>query len=140
MGLEEKEVDVLNKKDLQYSWFSGTGAGGQHRNKHMNCLRLKHVPSGIQVVGQNNRDRISNEREALEKLTERVRSFYHPVVQKERFRAKENIRSYREPDNIVVDHASGEVFSYKKIVLDANPNELEKVITARRSAITERGS
>jgi protein subunit release factor A len=127
---------VLNKKDLEYSWFSGTGAGGQHRNKHMNCLRLKHVPSGIQTTGQNHRDRISNEREAMEKLIARVRSFYHPEVQKERFRAKEQVRSYREPDNIVKDHASGEVFSYKEIVLDADPEELEKAMAARRNALS----
>jgi protein subunit release factor A len=127
---------TLNRKDLEYAWFSGTGAGGQHRNKHMNCLRLKHVPSNIQVTAQNHRDRISNEREAIEKLTARVRSFYHPEVQKERFRAKEQVRSYREPDNIVKDHASGEVFSYKEIVLDADPEELEKAMAARRNALS----
>ena len=126
---------VLNKKDLEYAWFSGTGAGGQHRNKHMNCLRLKHVPSNIQVTAKNHRDRISNEREAIEKLTARVRSFYHPEVQKERYRAKEQVRSYREPDNIVKDHASGEIFSYKEIVLDADPDEFEKAIAARRNAM-----
>lgn len=129
---------VLNKKDLEYAWFSGTGAGGQHRNKHMNCLRLKHVPSNIQVTSQNNRDRISNERDALEKLTARVKSFYHPEVQKERFRAKETIRSYREPDNIVKDHASEEVFSYKKIILDADVDTIDKMITARHKVVSEK--
>lgn len=127
---------TLNPKDLEYAWFSGTGAGGQHRNKHMNCLRLKHIPSNIQVTAKNHRDRISNERDALEKLTARVKSFYHPEVQKERFRAKENIRSYREPDNIVKDHASGMVFSYKEIVLDADPDEFGKAIEARRNSVS----
>lgn len=129
---------ILEKKDLEYAWFSGTGAGGQHRNKHMNCLRLKHVPSNIQVTAQNHRDRLSNERDALEKLTARVKSFYHPEVQKERFRAKETIRSYREPDNIVKDHASGEVFSYKDIVLNADPNVVEEMVIARRNAVLEK--
>jgi protein subunit release factor A len=102
----------------------------------MNCLRLRHLPSGIRVTAQNCRDRISNEREAMEKLTARVRSFYHPEVVKERFKAKENIRSYREPDNIVKDHASGESFSYKEIVLDADPDEFGKAIAARRNSVS----
>lgn len=127
----------LNKKDLEYDWFSGTGAGGQHRNKHMNCLRLRHLPTGIRVTAQNSRDRISNERDAMEKLTARVKSFLHPEVVKERFKAKETIRSYREPDNMVKDHASGEIFSYKKVILDADPTELERVLVARRNSLIQ---
>jgi len=127
---------TLNKKDLHFDWFSGTGAGGQHRNKHMNCLRLKHIPTGIRVTAQNARDRVTNERDAMEKLTTRVKSFLHPEAVKERFKAKENIRSYREPDNIVKDHASGETFSYKEIVLDADPEEFGKAIEARRNSLS----
>jgi protein subunit release factor A len=129
---------TLNEKDLVYAWFSGTGAGGQHRNKHQNCLRLKHLPTNIQVTAQNHRDRPSNEREALEKLTARVKSFLHPEVQKERFRAKETIRSYRETDNLVKDHASGKTGSYKDIVLDADPDSLERMMEFRRNAIIEK--
>lgn len=128
----------LNKKDLEYNWFSGTGAGGQHRNKHMNCLRLRHLPTGIRVTAQNARDRVSNERDALDKLTARVKSFLHPEVVKERFKAKETIRSYREPDNMVKDHASEEVFSYKKVVLDADADTVDEMITARRNAVLEK--
>lgn len=128
----------LNKKDLEYNWFSGTGAGGQHRNKHMNCLRLRHLPTGIRVTAQNARDRVSNERDALDKLTARVKSFLHPEVVKERFKAKETIRSYREPDNMVKDHASEEIFSYKKIVLDADADTVDEMITARRNAVLEK--
>lgn len=128
----------LNRKDLHFDWFSGTGAGGQHRNKHMNCLRLKHIPTGIRVTAQNSRDRVSNERDAMEKLTARVKSFLHPEAVKERFKAKETIRSYREPDNMVKDLASDEVFSYKKIVLDADADTVGEMITARRNAVLEK--
>lgn len=123
---------VLSKKDLVYSWFNGTGCGGQNRNKTSNCLRLKHIPTGIQVTAQRQRDRIANEQDAIEKLTKRVKSFLHPEVQKERFRAKEVIRNYREPDNLVKDLASGETFSYKDIVLDADTSEVGKMIETRK--------
>ena len=125
----------LKDKDLRYDWFNGTGKGGQNRNKTANCLRLKHLPTGIQVTAQNNRDRPSNERDAMEKLTLRVKSFLHPEVQKERFKAKEEIRVYREPDNIVKDHASQTIGSYKDIVIKGDAKDFGEIIQARKSAI-----
>jgi protein subunit release factor B len=125
----------LEAKDLRYDWFSGTGAGGQHRNKHQNCLRLKHIPTGIQVMGQNHRDRPSNERDALEKLTLRVKSFLHPEVQKERFKAKTEIRVYKEHLDLVKGVA-GETASYKEVVIDADAKTIDRMIEARKTAMT----
>lgn len=34
------------------SFFAGSGAGGQHRNKHQNCARIVHRPSGLVRVAQ----------------------------------------------------------------------------------------
>jgi protein subunit release factor A len=36
----------VTKKDFNVDYFSGKGAGGQYRNKHQNCVRLKHIESG----------------------------------------------------------------------------------------------
>lgn len=55
----------ITKKDFDISYFSGTGAGGQHRNKHQNCVRMRHVESGVSSTGQSNRDRHANEKEAF---------------------------------------------------------------------------
>ena len=52
-------------KDYKIEYFSGTGAGGQYRNKHQNCVRIIHKDSGVIVTGQSHRNRKSNEREAL---------------------------------------------------------------------------
>jgi len=35
------------KKDFKIDWYSGSGAGGQHRNKHQNCCRIIHIESGF---------------------------------------------------------------------------------------------
>ena len=51
--------------DFRIEWFSGTGSGGQHRNKHQNCCRLVHKATGRLWTGQTSRDRLSNQREAL---------------------------------------------------------------------------
>ena len=55
--------------DLDIDWFSGTGCGGQYRNKHQNCCRIRHKDSGAIATGQSQRDRVSNLKEAMENLT-----------------------------------------------------------------------
>lgn len=123
---------VLTKKDFSYDWFSGTGAGGQYRNKHQNCLRLTHIESGIVVVAQTERDRPSNEKRAFEKMKVRLRAYYSPEVQEQRFKATEEIRVYHEPDNRVKDHASGHRQTFKEVVKDG---ELDEMIVARKMAL-----
>jgi len=59
---------TITKKDLEITWFSGSGAGGQYRNKHDNCCRIRHPETGVIATGQSQRDRISNQREALNNL------------------------------------------------------------------------
>lgn len=58
----------LTKKDFSYQWYSGKGAGGQHRNKHQNCFRIKHIDSGVIATGQSHKERESNKKEALKNL------------------------------------------------------------------------
>ena len=55
----------VTKKDFDIQYFSGTGAGGQHRNKHQNCVRMTHKESGATATGQSSRSRQANEREAF---------------------------------------------------------------------------
>lgn len=58
----------ITRKDLVVEYFSGTGAGGQYRNKHQNCVRIKHPESGTLVTGQSHRERLANMKEALNNL------------------------------------------------------------------------
>ena len=60
----------VTKKDLEISYFSGTGAGGQHRNKHQNCVRIKHPESGVIVTGQEERSKDQNLKNAFKRLCE----------------------------------------------------------------------
>lgn len=60
--------------DLEIEWFSGTGKGGQHRNKHQNSCRVRHVPSGI-VETRQGRKRAENLSGAKAAIAMRLRSF-----------------------------------------------------------------
>lgn len=71
MNKQKKELLFsVTKNDLEIDWFSGTGCGGQYRNKHQNCCRLRHKDSGAIATGQSQRDRVSNLKEAMNNLVE----------------------------------------------------------------------
>ena len=60
----------VTKDNLEISFFSGTGAGGQHRNKHQNCVRMKHPDSGVMVQCSEHRSKEQNLRIAFQRLSE----------------------------------------------------------------------
>jgi len=56
----------VTKKDLEITYFSGSGGGGQHRNRHKNCVRMYHPDSGVRTTGQSHKEKRSNEKKHLE--------------------------------------------------------------------------
>lgn len=115
---------------VNVEWFSGTGAGGQHRNKHQNCCKLTHVETGITANGTRNKSRVANKRDAMTVLKSRVYAHLHKDTERG-LAGTERVRTYHGPDNRVVDHASGERFSYKDVVEDGN---IGPCIDARKRA------
>lgn len=43
----QKVVDEFDEKDFQITFFSGTGPGGQNRNKVQASARITHLPTGL---------------------------------------------------------------------------------------------
>jgi protein subunit release factor A len=126
MHLERIPHLSFTKKDFKIDWFSGTGAGGQHRNKHQNCCRITHIESGMMETGQNFRERSRNQKEAFTKLAHRVVNLYNQKESRKRYESDETIRTYHEPRNIVKDHASGETIQYSDL-----DKEFEQMVNAR---------
>lgn len=120
------------KEDFKIDWFSGTGAGGQHRNKHQNCVRLTDLETNITTTGQNQRSRVQNLKDAFEKMVLLLVNYYkNKEKQKDIARSSDVIcatRTYHEPDNRVVDHLTGKKYSYDKTV---GKNDLSEVIEDR---------
>lgn len=65
---EEKEDIIIDEKDLEYSFYKASGAGGQHVNKTESAVRIKHLSTGIIVNCQNERSQIMNKNIALKFL------------------------------------------------------------------------
>ena len=111
-------VHSWTKKDFNIDWFSGTGAGGQHRNKHQNCVRITHIESGLMATAQNSRSREQNFKEAFTRLAQMLYKKYHAPDQKERAPNVRVVRSYSEAENRVVCNNTGRKFRYDKFDLD----------------------
>lgn len=71
----KKLLFSITKKDFEITYFSGSGAGGQHRNKHKNCVRIKHKETGIITTGQEERSLTQNKKNAFIRMTK------HPKFQ-----------------------------------------------------------
>ena len=114
---------LISEEQFRFEWFSGTGKGGQHRNKHQNCCRCIHEPTGIQANGTSSRSREDNKRQAYITCLSRIQAHFHK--DKERFLAgNERIRTYHEPDNRVVDHSSGHIDTYQNVMVKGSFDEM----------------
>jgi protein subunit release factor A len=120
----------FGKKDFRIEWFSGTGAGGQYRNKHQNCCRITHIATGLRAQGTSARERPTNQRDAFTKLAKLLIAHYSQPEEGRRD-TSEVIRNYHAERNEVLDKASRFRQTYKEVVIDGN---LDRMIEARRVA------
>jgi peptide chain release factor 1 len=109
-------IETISKSDLQIEWYSGTGAGGQFRNKHQNSCRITHIPSGVVVTSQT-RSRENSLKLAMADITERVNQSLANKQNSETATIRKNQvgsgmrgdkeRTIRFQDNTIVDHNTG---------------------------------
>lgn len=116
--MDPKEIKSVefNERDFKIEWYSGTGKGGQNRNKVQACCRLTHIPTGIVKTAQC-RTRETSYVQALPALLEVVNAFYNAgVAAKNADVRKDQVgsgmrgdkrRTYRFQDNKVLDHVTG---------------------------------
>ena len=129
----------LTRKDFRLDWYSGTGAGGQHRNKHQNCCRITHIETG--TVGQcsDHKDRPTNQKVALRRLVEQLKPWLRRKVLGETLeplKSNEVVRTYNIPDNRVKDHQSGFKQSWTDVEKDIG-NMIEQRMIAKTDEVLD---
>lgn len=117
--------DRLSENDFRIEWFSGTGKGGQHRNKHQNSCRMYHIPTGLMEARQG-RKRETNLREAkaalllkLEEMKANELGLTVGALRKEQVGSGmrgDKIRTYCFQKDQIIDHQSNTKISLKKVL------------------------
>lgn len=129
---ERKLIFSARRKDFDIQWFSGRGAGGQYRNKHQNCCRIIHRASGLTAQGTEHRERPANQRAAFRRLAAALVDYYGLRNRPKPAKSSERIRTYHEPRNEVLDHASGHRQTFTDVVEGATIGEM---IEARKRTL-----
>ena len=116
---ESNVNEILDKKDIRFDTFRGSGAGGQHRNKTDSAVRLTHLPTNIVVKIEDERSQHMNRKKALSLLTSKVYEYNLSVSSDENDVSGKNslvdwgsqIRSYTIDQNRVKDHRTDCLFN-----------------------------
>lgn len=130
----ENEI-VVRPEDIEWDFYRAGGKGGQNVNKVSSAVRIRHIPSGIVVQCQTERDQYQNRQVALGML--RAKLWERQLMEREqsmsdqrsiigRGMRSEKIRTYNFPQNRVTDHR-----------INKSWHNLEDIIEGKMQKITE---
>lgn len=86
-----ERVTVLSLKDLEVSYFCGSGAGGQARNKVASGVQMRHLESGATGRASDSRSQHDNKKSAFSRLLADPRMKFWLAKKVYEVRARETI-------------------------------------------------
>lgn len=112
----------MNDKDIKVETMRGQGPGGQRKNKTETCVRLTHIPTGIQVT-IDGRSQAKNMQQARKILAKRLEEAKEEAKARDRKARRDKaikdgpvIRTYDYKRKVVKDHRTGRTASLKEVL------------------------
>jgi peptide chain release factor 1 len=140
---EAEEVDVtIDPNDLRIDVYRSSGPGGQSVNTTDSAVRIKHIPTGVEVACQDEKSQLQNKEKAMRILRARLLQLEQEKQQQEQAAERksqvrgmdrsERIRTYNFPENRVTDHRIGYTVHRLGEILEGDIDDLIDALNANR--------
>ncbi len=139
---DKLQIDIP-ESDVKMHITTAQGPGGQNVNKVATAVNMVHIPTGIEVRMQESKSQHQNRIKAWQLLRARVYDHYQRIRDAERADARsemigsggrsERIRTYRNKENIAVDHRLNRSFGLQGL-LNGDLDELVEALIAQDRA------
>ena len=135
---EAEEVEIeIDPKDLKIDVYRSSGPGGQSVNTTDSAVRIKHLPTGIEVACQDEKSQLQNKVKGMRILRARLLQVkqeeqQQAVAEERRSQVRtadrsERVRTYNFHENRVTDHRIGYTVHRLGAILEG---DLDEVIDA----------
>ncbi|MBU2539843.1 PCRF domain-containing protein [Patescibacteria group bacterium] len=133
-----KKTEInISPSDLKITTYKASGPGGQYVNKTESAIRIVHIPTGLVVTSQSERNQLQNKESAMTILAARLLEKKQKEEQLQITGARreqigwakraEKMRTYNFPQDRITDHRINKSWHNLENILNGN---LEPIIKA----------
>ncbi len=149
---EAEEVEVeIDPNELRIDVYRSSGPGGQSVNTTDSAVRIKHLPTGVEVACQDEKSQLQNKEKAMRILRARLLQIEQEkqlaeqaAERKSQYRSadrSERIRTYNFPENRVSDHRINYTVHRLGEILQGDLDDLiDRLVAEDRAAGLEHAS
>ncbi len=138
--LKPKSTELnINPSDLRITIAKASGPGGQNVNKRMTAVQITHLPSGLTVTSQTERNLQQNKENAMSILQARLLEKKQMQEEEKISGARnaqikwakraEKIRTYNFPQDRITDHRIQKSFHNIEAVMDGKLDKLIETLS-----------
>ncbi len=143
---EVDDVEIhIDPNDVELDTFAASSSGGQNANKNQTWVRLRHIPTGVIVMGQDSKSQMQNKENAWKMLRTKLYQFELDRQIKEQkdkrfdqvwsWDRSEKIRTYNFPQDRVTDHRIKQSRSWLPMILDGEIEDIMSQIIVENQTI-----
>ncbi len=140
--IAEQQVPI-NPADLEMQFFRSSSKGGQNVQKVSSAVRIKHIPTGVVVACQSERDQHQNRQNALSILRAKVWELEEEKRLAQLGEARsvigrgmraEKIRTYNFPQDRLTDHRIGKSWRHLDQIIEGKLEPVFQKVSEKLTA------